>query len=78
MLKKQECLFCSMRRKPIEWDNHSVSIVLMFAINKDERAIFHDVYDNLIVLLLEKTNAVQVIRCNTYIDFIEAVVGCFH
>jgi lichenan operon transcriptional antiterminator len=65
-------------KKPIEWDKHSVSIVLMFAINKDERAIFHDVYDNLIVLLLERNNAVQVIGCNTYIDFIEAVVECFH
>ncbi|VBB07230.1 phosphoenolpyruvate-dependent sugar phosphotransferase system eiia 2 [Lucifera butyrica] len=65
-------------KKPIEWDHHSVSIVFLFAINRIERAIFHDVYDNLIVLLLEKNNAAQVTGCNNYIDFIEAVVGCFH
>jgi lichenan operon transcriptional antiterminator len=41
-------------KKPLEWDKHQVSIVLLFAINEDERGIFHDVYDNLIVLLLKK------------------------
>ncbi len=65
-------------KKPLEWDSHLVSIVLLFAINEDERAIFHDVYDNLIVLLLEKNNASKVTGCNTYIEFIEAVVACFH
>jgi lichenan operon transcriptional antiterminator len=65
-------------KKPIEWDNHSVSVVLLFAINKEERAIFHDVFDNLIVLLLEKTHAAKVTGCNTYIEFIEEVVRCFH
>lgn len=65
-------------KKPFEWDKHKVSIVLLFAINEDERAIFHDVYDNLIVLLLEKDNALKVTGSNTYIEFIEAVVECFH
>lgn len=64
-------------KKPLEWDNHSINIVLLFAINKDERAIFYDVYDNLIVLLLEKINAAKVTSCNTYIEFIEAVMNCF-
>lgn len=64
-------------KKPIKWDNHSINIALLFAINEDEREIFHDVYDNLIVLLLEKPNAAKVTRCNTYIEFIEAVVECF-
>lgn len=63
-------------KKPIEWNHDFVSIVLLFAINKEERAVFHDVYDNLIVSLLEKTNAVKVTASNTYIEFIEAVVGC--
>lgn len=63
-------------KNPIEWDNNFVSIVLLLAIYKEERAIFHDVYDNLIVLLLEKANATKVIESNTYIEFIEAVVGC--
>lgn len=65
-------------KKPIEWNNNFVSVVLLFAINKEDRAIFQDVYDNLIVLLLEKTNASKVTECNTYIEFIEEVVKCFH
>lgn len=63
-------------KKPIKWDKHLVSIVLLFAIREDDRAVFHDVFDNLIVLLLEKNNATKVTRCNTYIEFIEAVVEC--
>ncbi|RKD30492.1 hypothetical protein BET01_07335 [Lacrimispora algidixylanolytica] len=64
-------------KKPISWNENSVSIVMMFAISREERAIFHDVYDNLIVLLIDKSNAVKVLESTAYIDFIEAVVGCF-
>nr|WP_314458874.1 BglG family transcription antiterminator [uncultured Clostridium sp.] len=64
-------------KKPISWNENSVSIVMMFAISREERAIFHDVYDNLIVLLIDKSNAVKVLESAGYIDFIESVVGCF-
>lgn len=64
-------------RRPIQWDGHQVSIVLLFAINREERAIFHDVFDNLIVLLLNKANAARVAASGSYIEFIEAVVDCF-
>ena len=65
-------------KEPIPWGDHAVNIILLFAVNKDERAIFHDVFDNLIVLLLEKPNAAKVLRSNSYIEFIEAVIECFH
>lgn len=65
-------------KKPIMWNENPVSIVMMFAISREERAIFHDVYDNLIVLLIDKANAVKVLESAAYIDFIEGVVGCFN
>lgn len=65
-------------KKPLKWDNNYINIVLLFAINEDERDLFHDVYDNLIVLLLEKQNAAKITGCNTYIDFIETVISCFN
>jgi Transcriptional antiterminator len=65
-------------KKPLKWGKHYVNIVLLFAINEDQREIFHDVYDNLIVLLLEKPNAAKITGCNTYIEFIEAVIECFN
>lgn len=52
--KKSGMFVLLNEKKPLEWDKHQVSIVLLFAINEDERGIFHDVYDNLIVLLLKK------------------------
>ncbi|MGB4657888.1 MAG: BglG family transcription antiterminator [Mobilitalea sp.] len=65
-------------KKPIIWNDNTVNIVMMFAISREERAIFHDVYDNLIVLLLDKSKAVKVAESTTYIDFIEAVIGCYN
>ena len=65
-------------KKPIIWNENPVSIIMLFAISREERAIFHDVYDNLIVLLIDKPNAVKVLESAAYIDFIEAVVGCFN
>ncbi|MFW6678991.1 BglG family transcription antiterminator [Lacrimispora sp. AGF001] len=64
-------------KKPINWNDNFVSIVMMFAISREERAIFHDVYDNLIVLLIDKPNAVKVLESAGYIDFIESVISCF-
>ena len=74
-----EILFSFLKsyKKPIIWNEQAVSIVMLFAISREERAVFHDVYDNLIVLLLDKANATKVIESKTYIDFIEAVIGCF-
>lgn len=65
-------------KKPIDWGEHEVNIVLLFAVNKDDRAVFHDVFDNLIVLMLEKGNAAKVLDCNSYKEFVEAVFGCFY
>jgi len=64
-------------KRPIIWNDNSVSIVLMFVISKDERAVFHDVYDNLIVLLLDKIKAGIVLESATYMDFIEAIITCY-
>lgn len=64
-------------KKPISWNNQLVNIVLMFAINKNEKVVFHEVYDNLIVLLLERDNVMQLIKCNDYNEFIERVIECY-
>lgn len=63
---------------PIPWGEKSVNIVLLFAVNKDERAIFHEIFDKLITLLLDKQNLTRVLSSNSYIEFIESVIECFH
>lgn len=64
-------------RKPLLWDGQPVNIILLLAVNKKERMIFHDVYDNLIVLLLERDNAARVMASESYDDFIAAVLACY-
>ncbi len=65
------------QQEPIPWGEKAVNIVLLFTVNKDERAIFHEVFDKLITLLLDKQNLARVLLSNSYIEFIESVIECF-
>ncbi|BCJ95339.1 hypothetical protein acsn021_29080 [Anaerocolumna cellulosilytica] len=47
---------------------------MLIAINEDERSIIHDMFDNFIVLLLEKDNALNMTGCNTYKEFVDDMV----
>jgi lichenan operon transcriptional antiterminator len=62
--------------KPVPWGGSAVNIVLLFSVNKESRALFYDIFDNLIVLLLEPSNKAKVLASKTYEDFVEAVIGC--
>jgi lichenan operon transcriptional antiterminator len=54
-----------------------VNVVLMFSINPAERALFYDIFDNLIVLLLEPPNLKKARECQTYQQFVSTIIECF-
>ena len=62
--------------KPIDWGGQMVNVVLMFAVNKEERGIFHNIFDNLIVLLLENRNLSRALKSADYDEFIENIIEC--
>ncbi len=62
--------------KPVLWGNKFVSIILLFTINKNELKLFRNVFDNLIVLLMEKNNLNKVIQSKTYQEFITNIIRC--
>ncbi len=62
--------------KGIEWEGQTVNLVLLFAINKEDRSMFHEIFDNLIVLLLENQNLDQVLQSKDYKTFINSVMAC--
>lgn len=62
--------------KPIEWGGDLVSLVLLFAINRDDRILFHEVFDNLVVLLLEKQNLDRVLASRNYGEFVNTILSC--
>jgi lichenan operon transcriptional antiterminator len=69
-------MFVLLTDKPIPWGKNSVNIVLLFSVNKESRSLFYDIFDNLIVLLLEKPNTTKIMGCDTYEAFIKAVIEC--
>jgi lichenan operon transcriptional antiterminator len=69
-------MFVLLTDKPIPWGENAVNIVLLFSVNKETRSLFYDLFDNLIVLLLEPPNKLKVLACDTYEAFAEAVIGC--
>jgi lichenan operon transcriptional antiterminator len=61
---------------PIPWGQKMVNIVLLFSIQKETINLFRDIFDNLIVLLLEASNAAKIMGCETYDDFIKTIIDC--
>ncbi|MDR2551877.1 MAG: PTS sugar transporter subunit IIA [Treponema sp.] len=65
-----------LNRKPFSWNQNMVNIVLLFSVQRDTRPLFYDIFDNLIVLLLESSNKSKILDCHTYDEFIQAMAGC--
>jgi lichenan operon transcriptional antiterminator len=63
--------------KTFPWGNNMVNVVLLFSINQAERALFYDIFDNLIVLLLEPPNLKKASECRTWQDFVATIIECF-
>ena len=69
-------MFILLNEKPINWGGSHVNIVILFAINSDDLNIFHDVFDNLITLLLEKNNANNILKSESYEQCINSIINC--
>jgi lichenan operon transcriptional antiterminator len=65
-----------INRRPIPWGQDKVNIVLMFSIQNETRNIFYDVFENIIVLLLEPANRARVMECKNYDEFIKLIIDC--
>lgn len=63
--------------KPFQWGDNMVNVVLLFSINRDERSLFYDIFDNLIVLLLEPLNLTKASECQTWQEFVNTMIDCF-
>ena len=70
-------MFVMLANRPIPWGEHMVRIILLFSVSREDRAVFHEVFDNLVVLLLETIHADRILNCDSYEEFIETIVACF-
>ena len=69
-------MYIMISEKGITWGKQTVNLVLLFAVNKEDRAMFHEVFDNLIVLLLENQNLDLVLESRNYEVFVDAIMSC--
>ena len=69
-------MYILLSDKPITWGEHMVNVVLLFAINRQDRELFHEIFDNLIVLLLEYQSLEKVLGSGSYAEFIESILEC--
>lgn len=70
-------MFVMLANRPIPWGEHMVRIILLFSVSREDRAVFHEVFDNLVVLLLETIHADRILNCDSYEEFIDTIVECF-
>jgi lichenan operon transcriptional antiterminator len=65
-----------INEKPIKWGDNNVHIVLMLAINKNEKRAFKDIFESITSILSEEENIKKIINCNTYDEFINVIISC--
>ncbi|MEG0735969.1 MAG: PRD domain-containing protein [Longicatena sp.] len=51
------------------WDEHLVHVILLVAINKIDKRIFHDLYETLVLLFSEQSMIEQAKDCRNFKDF---------
>jgi lichenan operon transcriptional antiterminator len=77
MTAKRTRMYTMLNKKGISWGAGKVNIILMFSISPEDRAKFYEVFDNLIVLLLEPQNAHKIIECDSYELFADTILQLF-
>lgn len=63
-------------REPINCDGRDINCVLLFSVNRDEHDVYQYVFYHLAVIMHEKLKKVKLMACNSYDEFIDAVVNC--
>ncbi|MDR2538230.1 MAG: PTS sugar transporter subunit IIA [Bifidobacteriaceae bacterium] len=64
----------AVSQKPIKWGERKVQVMILFAVNAQDKARFYDIFENLMVLLLEPLVVAQLSQVQTYDAFITTLL----
>jgi lichenan operon transcriptional antiterminator len=78
MNAKKTGMYALINSKGIVWDDLTVNLVLLLFVNKDDRRIYHDVFDSLATILTEDGNVSQIVSATDYQSFVDLLVACYH
>lgn len=70
MVAKRTGIFVFLSKKPINWDNKNVQVILLLAINKEDSNTFRKLYENLISIFSDTKNINRLLNSINYKDFI--------
>ena len=62
-----------INKQGIQWGENSVNVIILIGIAKEDRSIFRDIFNDLIIILCEPIYVNQIIKCNNYDSFIETI-----
>ena len=63
------CIGIAISQKGIQWDNHIVHVVLLVALNKIDKQIFHDLYEALVDLFSKEDVMERMKECTSFEQF---------
>lgn len=69
-------MFAIVNQRSMKWGNQQVNIIFLLTINKNERKVFHEMFDSLTTILSDEINLKKLINCNSFEEFISAIVEC--
>lgn len=62
-----------INKQGMQWGENSVKVIILIGIAKEDRSIFREIFNDLIIILCEPTYVNQIIKCNDYDSFIETI-----
>jgi len=77
MNAKKTGMFVLINEKGIKWNELTVNLVLLISVSKDDRILFHDVFDSLAAILTEEKNVSQILTAADYQEFVDLLVECY-
>jgi lichenan operon transcriptional antiterminator len=77
MDSKKTGMFVLINNKGIEWDDSTVNLVLLLSVKKDDKRLYHDVFDSLASVLTEEGNVTQILTAENYQSFVDLLVSCY-
>lgn len=69
-------MFAVVNQQPVKWGKQQVNIIFLLTINKNEKKVFHDMFDTLTTILSEEANLRKLISCGSFEEFISMIVEC--
>lgn len=69
-------MFAVVNQRPMKWGKQQVNIIFLLTINKNEKKVFHDMFDSLTTILSDEVNLRKLVHCSSFEEFINTIVEC--